>query len=456
MIKKNEIYNIRITDLSVNGEGIGKVDGYALFVKNALPSELIKTLVVKTNKSYGYGKALEILEPSPHRVQPKCSIAGRCGGCTLQHLEYSEQLNCKQNKVKQNIERIGGFSNIKVEETIGMDIPYNYRNKAQYPVSEDKNGIHIGFYSLGSHKIVDCDDCIIGSKKNKLITDTIKKLMEANHIPAYNETNGKGLIRHIVIRDGYFTDEIMVCIVVNDKKFDYKEQFVSALSKIEGVKSIVVNYNTVKSNVILGNRCETLYGNDYITDKIGDLKFKISPMSFFQVNPQQTYKLYMKALEFADLSGSETVIDAYCGIGSISLFLAQKAKKVYGVEIVAPAIENAVENAKLNNISNADFFVGKSEDIVPQLYKEKGVCPDVMVVDPPRKGCDKSLLDLMKNMSPKRIVYVSCDSATLARDLKILCENGSYEIQRVQPVDMFPHSYHVETVVLMSRVVALG
>lgn len=451
MIKKNEIYNIKITDLGIHGEGIGKIDGYTLFVKNALPDEEIKVVVVKANKSYGYGKILEIIKKSPHRITPVCPVAGKCGGCTLQHLEYIEQLKRKQNKVKQNIERIGGFSNIDVENTIGMDYPYNYRNKAQYPVNCDKNNINIGFYSLGSHKIVSFDDCLIGSKKNKYILSIIKKFIDNYNITAYNEETGKGLIRHILIREGYYTKEIMICLVVNCNSFKYKKEFINAISEIDNITSVIINYNTVKSNVILGNRCETLWGKDFITDKIGSLKFKISALSFFQVNPQQTFKLYSKALEFADLKGNETVIDAYCGIGSISLFLAQKAKKVYGVEIVEPAVENAVENAKLNNINNVEFFVGKSEDIVPKLYNE-GVSADVMVVDPPRKGCEKNLLELMLNMKPKKIVYVSCDSATLARDLKILCNDNEYKIDKVQPVDMFPHSYHVETVVLMSRV----
>ena len=450
-IKKNDIYNIKITDLGTQGEGIGKIEGYTLFVKNTLPGEEVKVIVVKANKSYGYGKALEIITPSPYRIAPPCSFAGKCGGCTIQHLEYSEQLKLKQNKVKQNIMRIGGFNNIEVAPVIGMEEPYHYRNKAQYPVNSDKNGINMGFYSLGSHKIVNNDNCLIGSKVNSKILQAIKAFMKSNDISAYNEETGKGLVRHILIREGFYTGEIMVCLIVNSNKFKYKKELLKALEGIENLKSVVINYNTVKSNVIMGQKCETIWGQDYISDKIGDLIFKISPLSFFQVNPVQTYKLYSKALEFADLKGNETVIDAYCGIGSISLFLAQKAKKVYGIEIVPDAIENAIENAKLNNIKNAEFFTGKSEDIFPKLYNEKGIKADVMVVDPPRKGCDESLLRLMLDMKPERIVYVSCDSATLARDLKILCEKGTYDIEKVQPVDMFPHSYHVETVVVLSH-----
>lgn len=450
MIKKNEIYNIEITDLGTHGEGIGKINGYTLFVKGTLPGEMVKTLVVKTNKSYGYGKAIEIIKKSQNRIEPLCSVAGKCGGCTLQHLNYSAQLLQKQKKVEQNLIRIGGFQNIKVEKIIGMENPYRYRNKAQYPVSYDKNGIKIGFYSLGSHNVINCNDCLIGSKYNEAILESVKKFIIQNNITIYNEKTGKGLVRHILIREGFYTNEIMVCLVVNSNNFRYKEKFAEIFTECKNIKSIVINYNTVKSNVILGEKCETIKGQDYISDKIGNLYFKISPLSFFQVNPLQTYNLYSKALEFADLKGNEVVIDAYCGIGSISLFLAQKAKKVYGIEIVAPAIENAIENAKINNIENTEFFVGKSEEIVPALYNEKGIKPDVMVVDPPRKGCEKSLLELMLNMGPERIVYVSCDSATLARDLKILCDN-EYKIDKVQPVDMFPHSYHVETVVLLKQ-----
>lgn len=451
-IKKNEIYTITITDISTQGEGIGKIDGYTLFVKNTLPGEEVKVLVVKANKNFGYGKALEILKTSPNRITPLCSVAGKCGGCTLQHLDYQAQLLQKQNKVRQNIIRIGGFKDITVEPVISMENPYHYRNKSQYPVSSDKNGINIGFYSLGSHKIVNNTNCLIGGKSDDKILQAIKSFMESNNITAYNEESGKGLVRHILIRQGYYTNDIMVCIVVNCHSFNYKNELISALKNIDNIKSIVLNFNTKKTNVILGSTCETVWGQDYITDKIGDLIFKISPLSFFQVNPQQTFKLYSKVLEFADLKGNETVIDAYCGIGTISLYLAQKAKKVYGIEIIPPAIENAKENAKLNNIKNTEFFVGKSEDIVPELYKAKGVKPDVIVVDPPRKGCDESLLNLMLDINPEKIVYVSCDSATLARDLKILCSSNNYVIKKVQPVDMFPHSYHVETVCLISRI----
>lgn len=453
MLKKNQKLVLKIVDLSSEGAGVAKVDGYPLFIKDTLPGETVEVLVVKVNKNYGFGKVLNIIEPSEQRVEPICPVAGKCGGCSLQHLSYEGQLKYKQNKVYQNLKRIGGFDNISVEETIGMDKPYNYRNKAQYPVGYDK-GIIVGFYASNSHRIIDFDNCSIGSEKNQEILKAVKEFITKNNITAYDEKTGKGTIRHILIREGHFTGEIMVCLIVNSYSFKYKKQLIDVLKNISGIKSISINYNTTQSNVILGEKVETIYGSDYITDYIGNLKFEISPLSFYQVNPVQTEKLYGKALEFADLKGSETVIDAYCGIGTISLFLAQNANKVYGIEIVPQAIDDAVKNAENNNITNAEFFVGKSEDVIPKLYKTRGVKPDVMVVDPPRKGCEESLLNLMLQMNPKRIVYVSCDSATLARDLKILCSTKQYKVDKVQPVDMFPHTGHVETVVLLNKIIS--
>ena len=450
MVQKNQKLVVEIVDLSSEGAGVAKVEGYPIFVKDTLVGEKVEILVLRANKNYGFGKALNIIEASPDRVEPKCPVASKCGGCSIQHMSYDCQLRYKKNKVYQNLKRIGGFDDIEVEDTIGMDEPFYYRNKAQYPVGYDK-GVIAGFYAANSHRIIDFDNCYIGSKRNKEILNKVKNFIVENNITAYDETTGRGTVRHILIREGHFTGEIMVCLIVNGSKFKYKTQLAEALKDVEGVKSVSVNYNTTKSNVILGNKVETVYGSDFIIDYIGDLKFEISPLSFFQVNPIQTQKLYGKALEYADLNGEEIVVDAYCGIGTISLFLAQKAKMVYGVEIVPQAIEDAKKNAKNNKIDNAEFYVGKSEEIVPELYKTKGVKPDVMVVDPPRKGCEESLLNLMLQMQPKRIVYVSCDSATLARDLKILCATNEYEIKKVQPVDMFPHSGHVETVVLLSK-----
>lgn len=450
MVNKNDVYTIEITDLGVNGEGIGRIDNYIVFVANALPQEIVKVLIVKTKKSYGYGKLLEIIKPSPYRVQPACSVAHKCGGCNLQHLLYEQQLVLKQQKVKSALERIGEFKDIEVLPTVGMDIPYNYRNKAQYPVGKDKNEVEIGFYAVGSHRIISNDNCLIGNKENEQILKILKDFINTYNIQPYNEEKHSGVLRHIMLRQGVKTNELMVCLVVNDIEFKYKNQLVDALSKIDNLKSLVINYNTKKTNVILGDKCEIIYGQPYISDYIGNLKFNISPLSFFQVNPVQTEKLYNIALDFADLKPDGVVVDAYCGAGTISLFLAQKAKMVYGVEIVEAAVVNAKENAKINNVANVEFYVGKSEEIVPWLCKEKNVHPNVMVVDPPRKGCDKNLLELMLDTAPEKIVYVSCDCATLARDLKYL--KSKYKLMCVQPVDMFPHTYHVECVVLMSKI----
>ncbi len=448
---KNNHYVLDIQDIGVNGEGIGKLEGFTFFVDKALPNETVEIIATKLKKSYGYGKLVNIITPSPDRVEPVCQVAGRCGGCSLQHLLYSAQLKFKTNKVAQNLARIGSFENIEVLPAIGMDKPIRYRNKAQYPVSVIDGKLVCGFYANHSHRVIPCEDCLINHEDNKDIINAIKAFMNSCRLTAYNEEEHKGFLRHIVIKNSVHTDEAMVCLVVNAKSFKYKKELITALSAFNTIKSIVISYNTDKTNVILGKTTEVIYGKETITDYIDSLKFNISPLSFFQVNPEQTEKLYRTALDFADLKGEETVIDAYCGIGTISLFLAQRAKKVYGVEIVPEAISAAKENAKLNNIDNTEFYVGKSEEIVPMLNKEKGITPDVMVVDPPRKGCEESLLKLMLDMSPDRIVYVSCDSATLARDLKILCAD-KYEIKKVQPVDMFPHTPHVECVVLMSRV----
>lgn len=449
--KKNENYTLTITDIGTNGEGIGKIDNFTVFVEQALPGEEVEIKMTKVNKSYGYGKLLNIIKPSPERIAPPCPIAKRCGGCNIQHLSYEAQLEYKKNKVYQNLKRIGGFEAIEVKDTIGMSNPFNYRNKSQYPVSRTENDIIFGFYANHSHNIIACEDCKIGSDKNTEILEKIKNFMLENNIKAYDEKSHTGLIRHILIRVGSKTNDIMVCLVINSTKFKYKTKLVTALADIEGIKSIVLNYNTAKTNVILGDEVETIFGDSFITDYIADLKFEISPLSFYQVNPVQTEKLYSTALEYANLTNNEVVIDAYCGIGTISLFLSKRAKKVYGIEVVAPAIEDAKKNAELNNIKNTEFIVGKAEEIIPKLYEDEGITPDVIVVDPPRKGCDTALLETMLKMSPKRIVYVSCDSATLARDLKILCTSNEYKIEKVQPVDMFPQTVHVESVVLLNR-----
>ena len=471
---KNDCVELTIEDIGVSGEGIGKVDGYTLFVKDTVIGDVVRVKIMKAKKNYGYARLMDIIKPSKDRVEPACPIARQCGGCQIQAMNYNAQLKYKQKLVKDNLLRISGLTegaDYEMCEILGMDTPFRYRNKAQYPVGEDKDGnIVMGFYAGHTHSIIACpdDDCMLGHSDNAFILNAVKEWMKEYRVRAYNENIHKGTVRHVLVRTGYHTDEVMVCLVT--KKMLRKEAadgLVKAIQKLKlNVASLVVNINKEDTNVILGKECITLYGRPYIEDYIGDIKFQISPLSFYQVNPKQTEVLYNKALEFAGLKGNESVWDMYCGIGTISLFLAKKAGKVYGVEIVPQAIEDAKNNAKINNIDNAEFFVGKAEEVVPAFYKKQtGVQsdndstdskeydmtrPDVVVVDPPRKGCDKKLLDTIVSMTPDRIVYVSCDSATLARDLKLLVEYG-YKVEKVQPVDQFGNTVHVETVVLLSH-----
>ena len=449
--RKNDLVTLEIEDCGIDGEGIGKADGFTVFVKDAVIGDTVTAKIIKAKKNYGYGRLMEVLKPSPYRVEPKCEFARQCGGCQLQALSYDQQLVFKTNKVKGHLERIGGFTDIPMEPIIGMDELFHYRNKAQFPVDRNKEGkIVTGFYAGRTHNIIENRDCALGVAENKEVLDRVIAHMEKYGIEPYNEATGKGLVRHVLIRYGYFTKEVMVCLILNGNKLPKEEQLVKSLCEIPGMTSITINVNKKRSNVILGEEICLLWGQEYITDRIGDISYQISPLSFYQVNPMQTQKLYAKALEYADLHGQETVWDLYCGIGTISLFLAQKAKFVRGVEIVPAAIENAKENAKLNGLENTEFFVGKAEEVLPREYKKNGVYADVIVVDPPRKGCDETLLETMVEMNPERIVYVSCDSATLARDLKYLCERG-YELRKVCPVDQFGMTVHVETVVLLSK-----
>lgn len=461
-MKKNDKVIVKIEDIGVNGEGIGKVDGYTLFVKDAVIGDTVEAVITKPKKNYGYAKMLKVLEPSIYRVPAKCPVARTCGGCQIQELSYEAQLDFKTKKVRGNLERIGGFSgeflDTVMEPICGMEEPFYYRNKAQFPIGTDKEGqIVAGFYAGRTHQIIPNMECALGVPVNQEILKTIVDFMNEYHITAYNEETLLGLVRHVLIRYGFKTEEIMVCLVLNGDNLPHSEKLVDKLSKIHGMTSITYSINKENTNVIMGKEICVLWGQAYITDYIGDVQYQISPLSFFQVNPVQTEKLYRKALEYADLKGEETVWDLYCGIGTISLFLAQKAKRVYGVEIVPQAIEDAKNNARINGITNAEFFVGKAEEVLPEYYEAyerehgKKAHADVIVVDPPRKGCEETLLDTMVSMQPKRIVYVSCDSATLARDLKYLCERG-YEIQKIRPYDQFSHTVHVESAVLLSRV----
>ena len=474
-MKKNDSIELKIEDMGVDGEGIGKYEGMTFFVKDAVIGDTIRAGITKLKKNYGYARVQEILEPSPYRVQPECPLYARCGGCQIQAMDYRQQLCYKQKKVRGNLIRIGGFApeliDSVMEEIVGMEQPYRYRNKAQFPIGADRDGMPVaGFYAARTHSIIPVEDCKLGVTQNEQILGAVLSYMRENGVRPYDETTGKGLVRHVLIRYGFTSKELMVCLVINGETLPQEKKLVDVLCKMDGMTSISVNINRKNTNVILGEETRIIWGSDYITDQIHlrdcdhdfaltdtAIAYHISPQSFYQVNPVQTEKLYSLALSYAGLTGRETVWDLYCGIGTISLFLAQKAGKVYGVEIVPQAIEDAKSNAALNGITNASFFVGKAEEVLPEFYEKESrkpdadmLHPDVIVVDPPRKGCDEKCLETMLRMEPDRIVYVSCDPATLARDLKILC-GGGYELRKVRPVDQFGHTTHVETVVMLSH-----
>ena len=452
-MEKNQEFTVSIEDISEDGAGIGKLDGYIWFIKDAVIGDVVRARAMKMKKNYGFARLMEILTSSEARVEPKCPVARQCGGCQLQAMSYEEQLKFKERKVKNHLLRIGKFKEDEIHmlPIMGMKEPWRYRNKAQFPFGLDKNGnIVAGFYAGRTHDIIECEDCLLGVEENKDILGIIKGFMRVHGIRPYDETTHKGLVRHALIRKGFHSGEIMVCLVINGKDIPAKEQLVEELCQVKGMTSISYSINQEKTNVIMGKEIVNLYGPGYITDNIGNVTYQISPLSFYQVNPVQTEKLYGTALEYAGLTGNETVWDLYCGIGTISLFLAQNAKKVYGVEIVPQAIEDARRNAALNNITNAEFFTGKAEEVLPEQYEKNKVYADVIVVDPPRKGCDQVCLDTILKMAPKRVVYVSCDSSTLARDLRYLADGG-YEVEKVRCCDMFGQSCHVETVVLLTQ-----
>ncbi len=450
-MKKDDIITLRIEDLSSEGLGVGKCDGFTFFVKDTVIGDIAEAKVMKMKKTYGYARLMRLIEASPDRVEPPCPVARQCGGCQIQALRYQAQLAFKEKKVCSNLQRIGGIAEPPMEPIIGMENPLRYRNKAQFPIGRSRDGRLIaGFYAGRTHTIVECRDCLLGAEVNRQILDAVLKHMEQYDIEPYDETTGSGLVRHVMTRVGFRTGQIMVCIVVNGRSLPHSEELCAILAAIPGMTSIMLNSNLEKTNVIMGKDLKVLWGTEYIEDLIGDVRFRISPLSFYQVNPRQTQKLYEKVLEYAGLTGQETVWDLYCGIGTISLFLAQKARQVYGVELVPEAIRDAQQNAELNGITNAEFYVGRAEDVLPRKYADEGVRADVIVVDPPRKGCEESVLETMVQMQPQRIVYVSCDSATLARDLKCLGERG-YEVKKVCPVDMFGNSVHCETICKLVR-----
>jgi 23S rRNA (uracil1939-C5)-methyltransferase len=444
-VQKNEYVDVIFEDLTHDGAGVAKVEGFPIFVPNALPGERGKVKVIKVKKGYAFGRLMEIHEESEYRVTPSCPIYKQCGGCQLQHLSYEGQLVFKQKQVKEVMARIGHLPDVPVHTVLGMKDPWRYRNKAQVPVAEREGGLVAGFYQQRSHEIIDMEACLIQQEKNDEIVQAVKDICGKYGIRAYDEQKHRGTLRHIMARYGLVTGEAMVVLITRTEELPHKNSIVQEITeRFPQVKSIVQNVNSKRTNVIMGDKTNVLWGEEYIYDLIGDIKFAISARSFYQVNPEQTKVLYDKALEYARLTGEETVIDAYCGIGTISLFLAQKAKKVYGVEIVPEAIEDAKRNAELNGISNVGFEVGEAEKVIPAWY-DQGIKADVIVVDPPRKGCDETLLQTIIDMKPKRVVYVSCNPATLARDLRIL-EDGGYETKQVQPVDMFPHTTHCEAV----------
>lgn len=449
-IKENGRYTVEIAGMTHEGQGVGRINNFTVFIDGAVPGETVKIKITTLKKSYAVGKLIKILKHSPERTTPFCAIFPRCGGCSLQHMNYESQLRFKTDTVRENIKRIGKLQNVLIHETIGMDNAFNYRNKSQFPVGIKEKKPVLGFYSGRSHEIIESDKCGIQHETSDKVRDIVRQFIKDNNISVYDEAAGKGLVRHVMTRVGYKTGEVMAVIVINGEDLPFKETLVKSLtSNISGIKSVVLNINTRKTNIILGERNKTIYGSDTITDYIGRFKFIISPLSFFQVNPVQTEVLYNKALEYADLKGEETVFDLYCGIGTITLFLSDKAKKVYGVEVVEDAIQDARKNAEINNVSNVEFIVGEAEKVIPEIYS-KGVRADVVVVDPPRKGCDEALLKTLADMEPRRIVYVSCNPSTLARDLGYLSKNG-FRVVEIQPVDMFPHTAHVESIILLQR-----
>lgn len=451
-VSKNETHEINITGMTHEAQGVGRIDGFTVFVDGALPDETAEIKIIKVTKSYAVGKLLNIKKHSQKRAEPFCSSYKRCGGCSLQHLSYDGQLLFKKNQVSDALKRIGKIEDAVIHDVIGMNDTMRYRNKAQFPVGMEGEKPVIGFYASRSHDIISSESCGIQHAASDAAKKIVHEFMKKNNISGYDEATGKGLVRHIVTRKAFATGEVMVVVVINGDKLHMSEELVKMLvSGVPGLESVYVNINKDKTNVIFSKKSILIHGKKTIVDKIGSFKFEISPASFFQVNSVQTEVLYGKALSYAGLTGKETVFDLYCGIGTISLFLSQKAAFVYGVESVADAVEDAKRNTKLNGVENVEFIEGEAEKVVPGIL-ERGVKADVVVVDPPRKGCDEKLLETLVKMQPERIVYVSCNPSTLARDLGYLTGNG-FRVLEVQPVDMFPYTAHVESVVLMSRVV---
>ncbi|MEE1056710.1 MAG: 23S rRNA (uracil(1939)-C(5))-methyltransferase RlmD [Acutalibacteraceae bacterium] len=449
-LKKNEIYETTITGMTTEGSGVGRIDGTAVFITNTAIGDIIKTKIIKTSKNYAIGRIEEIISPSPDRTEPDCKYFSQCGGCTYRHITYEAECQIKQQRVQDAIARIAGFENLKINPIVGGKSRNHYRNKAQLPVGKDSKGnLIMGFYAYHSHRIVDSNSCNLQPDEFTEISKIVKSWTVKNKIQPYNEATHTGLLRHLYIRIAEVTGEIMVCLVINGNSISFTDELINQLKAVKGFKSLQLNINKEKTNVVLGKKCITLYGCDYITDILCGLKFNISPLSFYQVNRTQAENLYSIAQKYAQLKKDDILLDLYCGTGTIGLSMAHKIKKLIGVEIIPQAIENAKENAKLNNINNAEFICADASTASTKLDKQ-GIKPTVIIVDPPRKGCDKELIATIVKMSPKRVVYVSCDSATMARDIKIFNELG-YTPREVTPVDMFPGTSHIECVVLMSR-----
>ncbi len=454
-MKKNEFVTVEIEDIANDGEGIGKVDGYPLFIKDTVIGDVVEAKVVKVGKSYGYARLSRVLTPSPDRVPARCPLARRCGGCQIQEMSYERQLKFKEDQVENCLMRIGAVPEDIVKRTqepmVGMEDPFRYRNKAQLPIGTDKEGKSVaGFYAGRTHEIIPVKDCRLEVEVDETIQSMVLSFMDTYKIPAYDERTKKGLLRHLLIRYGFSTGEIMVTLVVNGDHLPHQQALIKSLTQIPGMTGITLNINRAHTNVILGEEIRILWGQGYITDQIGEVCYQISPLSFYQVNPIQTKRMYDAVRGYAALTGQETVWDLYCGIGTIALYLAGEAKEVCGVEVVPDAVRDAKENAKRNGITNARFYEGKAEEVLPVHQKESGTSSEVMIVDPPRKGCAESLLETMAERAPERIIYVSCNPSTLARDVKYLRARG-YEIKAYRPFDCFPQTVHTETVLLLSR-----
>ncbi len=451
MVEKNKHYKIEITGVSSDGNGVGAIDGFTVFVPMSVTGDVAEIVVVKVLSRYAIGRVLNLITPSPMRTTPKCPVYKRCGGCHLQHIDYKSQLEIKKDFIVSAMERIGGFKGIECDDVIGMENPERYRNKCIFPIGLDRNGeVQSGFYAKRSHEIIPIDDCMVGSETNSKIVVAVKEYINETKVSVYDEEKHKGLVRRVFIRDGRVSGEIMVVISINGKALPKTEILVEKLKAVsENIVSIYININESRGNSVLGLENKLIYGKNVITDTLCGIDFEISPHSFYQINPEMTEKLYGKALEFAEITDRDNVLDVYCGIGTISLAAAKKAKVVTGVEIVEQAIEDAKKNAKANGIENAKFFADSAENAVPKLISE-GLKPDIVILDPPRKGSDKATLKAIVSAQPKRIVYVSCNVSTLARDAKFLAELG-YTPTKCTGVDMFPHTAHIEVVCCLER-----